>query len=377
MHSAARLILKSGEIFYGRAPIKQDFISFGEVVFNTGMVGYVEALTDPSYAGQILVFTYPLIGNYGVSNATTWESRKIHAKGVVVSELSPFYSNHAAELSLESWLLEQKIPYLTHVDTRALTKCIRTKGVVAGAIAPLNITPEVFEDFDHINWVKEVTVSSPVLYGEGEKLVILIDCGMKENILRCLQQFPIRIKRVPYDYDFTNEPYDGIMISNGPGDPTLCHETIAILKKALLHEKPTFGICLGTQLMALAIGAKTFKLPFGHRSHNQPCLESDTNRCYLTSQNHGFAVDEASLPPDWRVTFRNLNDQSVAGIEHHTLPFFSVQFHPEAAAGPEDTRWLFQKFYQLLCREASASESSHAVKKEAQICETLARKSCS
>lgn len=348
MHSTAQLILKSGEVFYGKIPVNQDHISFGEVVFNTGMVGYVEALTDPSYAGQILVFTYPLIGNYGVANASTWESQKIHVKGVVVSELSSFYSNHTSERSIADWLSDQHIPYLTGVDTRALTKCIRTKGVVPGAIAPLHLTPKEFEDFDHIDWVKEVSIKEPEYYGSGDKLVIVVDCGMKENILRCLQQFPIRIKRVPYNYDYTQEAFDGVFISNGPGDPMRCQETIAILQKALAQHKPTFGICLGTQLMALAVGAKTYKLPFGHRSHNQPCLHTTTDLCYLTSQNHGYAIDEASLPTDWRVSFRNLNDQSVAGIEHKTLPFFSVQFHPEAASGPEDTRWLFQQFYDLL-----------------------------
>lgn len=348
MRYNAQIILKSGEVFYGQAPAQQDGIFFGEVVFTTGMVGYVEALTDPSYAGQILVFTYPLMGNYGVSPPSSWESKKIHVKGVIVSELSPFYSNHGAERSLADWLAAENIPLLTDVDTRALTKCLRDKGVVPGAITPLNAKPNEFEDFDHIDWVKAVSIPEPIYYGEGEKLIVAIDCGLKENILRQLLNYPVRIKRVPYDYDFTNEAYDGVFISNGPGDPMQCDATIAILRKAMAERKPTFGICLGTQLMALAIGAKTFKLTFGHRSHNQPCLHLPTKRCYLTSQNHGYAVDESSLPADWRVLFRNLNDQSVAGIQHDTLPFFSVQFHPEAAPGPEDTAWLFEQFYQQL-----------------------------
>ena len=326
----------------------QDQIAFGEVVFNTGMVGYVEALTDPSYSGQILVFTYPLIGNYGVSDAPTWESKKIHVKGVVVSELSPFYSNHTAVMSLADWLKQQNIPIITGVDTRALTKALRTKGVVPGAIAPINKKTDHFEDFEHINWVKEVSIKEPTYYGEGEKLIIAIDCGMKENILRCLLQHPIRIKRVPHNYDFTKEDYDGVFISNGPGDPMQCQDTVDILRLAMNQGKPTFGICLGTQLMALAVGAKTYKLPFGHRSHNQPCLHIPSNRSYLTSQNHGYAIDESTLPSDWRVSFRNLNDQSVAGIEHTSKPFFSVQFHPEAAPGPEDTTWLFQRFIDHL-----------------------------
>ncbi len=351
MSFTAQLVLKSGEVFYGEVPASQEHPAFGEVVFNTGMVGYVEALTDPSYAGQILVFTYPLIGNYGVSDPQTWESQKIHVRGVVVSELSPFYSNHAAQISLSRWLQDQNIPYLTGVDTRALTKCLRTKGVVPGAITSLHVKPDHFENFDQVDWVREVSIEAPKEYGSGDKLVIAIDCGMKENILRSLARFPIRVKRVPYDYDFTNEEFDGLFISNGPGDPLRCEKTINIIRKAMAKQKPTFGICLGTQLMALAVGAKTYKLPFGHRSHNQPCLYIETNRCYLTSQNHGYAVLETSLPKDWKVSFRNLNDQSVAGIQHQSLPFSSVQFHPEAAPGPEDTQWLFQQFYEQLMRK--------------------------
>lgn len=342
----AQLILKSGDIFEGELPFKQHHITYGEVVFTTGMVGYVESLTDPSYAGQILVFTYPLIGNYGVSEQASWESQKIHAKGVIVSELAPFYSNPSAQMSLHDWLLQQHIPILTNVDTRALTKCLRDKGVVPGAIVPPGQSIEQFEAFEQIDWVREVSIKEPYEIGQGDKRIIVIDCGMKENIFRSLLKYPVRIKRVPYDYDFTEEAYDGVFISNGPGDPAQCVKTVDIIKKAMKKQKPIFGICLGTQLMALAADGKTYKLPFGHRSHNQPCLYLPTNRCYLTSQNHGYAVDESSLNNEWVVTFRNLNDQSVAGIRHKTLPFFSVQFHPEAAPGPEDTTWLFDEFYR-------------------------------
>ena len=205
-----------------------------------------------------------------------------------------------------------------------------------------------FPDFESVDWVSQVTISQTITYGSGEKTIIAVDCGMKENILRCLLELPIKIKRVPYDYDYSNENYDGIFISNGPGDPTKCVKTIEILNKALNTKKPVFGICLGTQLMALAIGAKTYKLPFGHRSQNQPCLDLHSNLAYLTSQNHGYAIDEKTLPPDWCVSFRNLNDQTVAGIEHRQLPFFSVQFHPEAAPVLLDTQWLFKKFYDVL-----------------------------
>jgi carbamoyl-phosphate synthase small subunit len=348
MQINAQLVLKSGEVFNGSIPESQVSVSFGEVVFNTGMVGYVETLTDPSYAGQILVFTYPLMGNYGVSGPATWESAKIHAKGVVFAELSPFYSNHAAEKSLQAWLEEQGVPYMTGVDTRALTKCLRDKGVVPGAIAPAGAKPKDFEDFEHTHWVSEVSIKQPEILGSGEKLIIAVDCGMKENIMRNLLKFPVRVKRVPYNYDYSNEEFDGVFLSNGPGDPVTCAETARILGKAMDKKKPIFGICLGTQLMALAVGAKTYKLRFGHRSQNQPCLHLPTNRAFLTSQNHGYAIDEKSLPAGWQVSFRHLNDQSVAGIEHESLPFFSVQFHPESAPGPEDTQWLFQQFMDLV-----------------------------
>lgn len=364
-----QLILENGKTFYGQIPIGQDQLTFGEVVFNTGMVGYVESLTDPSYAGQILVFTYPLIGNYGVSHSDTWESTKIHVKGVVMSELAAFYSSHSAKQGLVNWLNDQNIPYLVDVDTRALTKCLRTEGVIPGAITPKNIRPSQFEDFSAHDWVKEVSIKEPRDYGSGEKLVIAIDCGMKENILRNLLKFPIRIKRVPHDYDFTDEPYDGIFISNGPGDPIHCKATIQILKKALTQKKPMFGICLGTQLMALAVGAKTYKLPFGHRAQNQPCMDLTTKRCYLTSQNHSYAVDEKTLPADWSISFRNLNDQSVEGIKHNSLPFFAVQFHPEAAPGPLDAQGLFQQFYDLLHAKSknnnlnNNNEIAHAIQR--------------
>jgi len=344
----ARLVLKSGQSFSGFAPVSQQAIYYGEVVFTTVMVGYVESLTDPSYAGQILAFTYPLIGNYGVAAPESWESQKIHAKGVVISELAPFYANHTAQQSFFDWLQQQKIPLLTGVDTRALTKQLRGQGVVPGAIVCNNQAPGQFEDFDHIDWVAAVSIKEPAYYGAGVQTIIAVDCGMKENILRCLMQLPYRIKRVPYNYDYTNEDYAGVFVSNGPGDPALCTETINILQKAMSKKKPIFGICLGTQLMGLAVGAKTYKMPFGHRSHNQPCMELSSKRCYLTSQNHGYAIDEKTLPDDWRVSFRNLNDNTVAGIEHKQLPFFSVQFHPEAAPGPMDTQWLFKKFHELL-----------------------------
>lgn len=345
----AQLYLQSGERYSGlasAASLQQE--CHGEVIFNTGMVGYVESLTDPSYAGQLLCFTYPLIGNYGVSAQTTWESQKIQVKGVILSELAAFHTHYQAERSLQQWLDQQGIPYLLGVDTRALTHTLRGHGVVPGIITPYAQPQSEFVAFDAINWVEQVSIRTPECFGQGNKKIIVVDCGIKENILRCLQQFPIQIKRVPYDYDYSEEAFDGVFISNGPGDPLRCTKTVAVLRKVLALKKPCFGICLGTQLMALAAGAQTYKLAFGHRSQNQPCLHLPTQRCYLTSQNHGYAIAEQTLPNDWNILFRNLNDQSIAGIEHQTYPFFSVQFHPEAAPGPVDTQWLFQKFYELL-----------------------------
>jgi carbamoyl-phosphate synthase small subunit len=343
-----KLLLETGEFFFGQVSSTQTEACLGEVVFNTGMVGYVESLTDPSYSGQILVFTYPLIGNYGVGDPTTWESQKIHAKGVIMTEMAPHYSNHGAQKSLLEWLDEQGIPYLVGADTRAITARLRTQGVIPGAIVPEKTTVARFEDFAAVDWVAEASVKAPSFYGQGDKQIVVVDCGIKENIIRSLQAFPIRIKRVPHDYDYSDEDFDGVFISNGPGDPEQCAKTVTILQKTLAKQKPVFGICLGTQLMALAVGAKTYKLPFGHRSHNQPCMDLASEACYLTSQNHSYAVDEKTLPADWEVTFRNLNDQSVEGIAHKDLPFFAVQFHPEAAPGPCDTQWLFKKFYDLL-----------------------------
>ena len=350
--SEGKLILKDRTVFHGLSPGKNKKIVDGEVVFTTGMTGYVETLTDPSYAGQIIVFTYPLIGNYGVTPRQTWESSGIAARGVIVNQLCLSPSHAQSQQTLLEWFSKENVPLIMDIDTRALTKKLRTTGVMLGAlvIGEKQLLKEKtrFADPNSFDLVGFVSVKKPVTMGKGKKTVIVVDCGLKQGILRALQKFPIRLSIVPYTYDYTNENFAGVVISNGPGDPTKCEETIAILKKVLKMNKPIFGICLGTQLLALASGAKTYKLRFGHRGHNQPCQEIKTGRCVMTSQNHGYAILEKTLPKDWQINFRNLNDGTVEGIEHTSLPYFAVQFHPEASPGPTDTIWLFEKFYGLL-----------------------------
>ncbi len=339
----ACLILEDGAEFSGEG---EAFCS-GEVVFTTGMCGYSESLTDPSFTGQILVFTYPLIGNYGVSSFENWESKKIQVAGVVVNEVCDNWSHHAGLRSLQEWLEKEGVPLLTGVDTRAVTKHLRDKGTMLGAIGKPGESP-VFADPNATHLVSKVSLSDKAIYGRGKKRVIVVDCGMKESIFRHLASFPLELVRVPHNYNYLDEPFDGIFLSNGPGDPEMCPETAEILRKAMKLGKPIFGVCLGAQMMAMAAGAKTYKLPFGHRGQNQPCQELKTGKCYITSQNHGFAIDEKTLPDEWEVAFRNLNDGSVEGICHKTLPFYSVQFHPEASPGPTDTSWFFERFFQCL-----------------------------
>jgi len=343
------LSLLSGHTFEGEVPEWQKGQQlFGEAVFTTGMTGYIESLTDPSYAGQILVFTYPLIGNYGVFDPSHFESKKIHLRGVVISETTENWSHHAGLCSLKEWLKEQGVFLITGVDTRELTKVLRKSGTMIGCISEHPEPKEAFSAHKPDPFASWVEVDKPVLHGKGDKRVILVDCGMKSNILRSLLQYPIEVLRVPHDYDYTNEKYDAVFLSNGPGDPEDYQKTVEILKVAMQKKSPIHGICLGSQLMALASGAKTYKLTFGHRGHNQPCKEVETGRCYITSQNHGYAIDAQTLSDDWKVTFINLNDQSVEGIAHKSLPFSTVQFHPEAAPGPTDAKWFFERFMQCL-----------------------------
>jgi carbamoyl-phosphate synthase small subunit len=339
----AQLILEDGTVFRGRS-MGADKSVAGEVVFNTGMVGYSEALTDPSYRGQIMTLTYPLVGNYGV--ARDFESPRIQATALVVSELATEYSHAAAERSLPQWLKDEGIPCIAGIDTRALTKRLRTRGCMLGKIV---VTDDVaLEDPNARNLVAEVSTDAREVYPGNGKTIVLVDCGAKGSIVEELRKRDLTVIRVPWDYDFLKEDFDGLFISNGPGDPTACVQTIENLRKAMQLNRPIMGICLGNQLLALAAGANTYKLKFGHRGHNQPCVEVGTGRCYITSQNHGYAVDEATLPAGWHPWFRNANDGSNEGLRHSSKPFLSVQFHPEAAPGPVDCNHLFDKFSEML-----------------------------
>lgn len=351
----ATLTLKGGERFEGYAFGAPRSVH-GETVFNTAMTGYPESLTDPSYSGQILVITYPLIGNYGVPSMSLsggvlrfFESEQIHVSGVVISDYSFEFSHWNAMKSLDEWLKEHNVPGIYGVDTREITKILREHGSVSGEIINHD-APEIAEriDYESVNFVEKVSTKEIITYGEGEKTVVLVDCGCKLNIVRCLLKRGVKVVRVPWDYDFTSIAYDGVMLSNGPGDPQKCGAVVENIKKAMTIEKPIFGICLGNQLLSIAAGASTYKLKYGHRSHNQPVLMASTDRAYITSQNHGYAVDSTNLGSEWEPYFTNLNDGTNEGIRHKSKPFFSVQFHPEATSGPVDTEFLFDKFIEIL-----------------------------
>jgi carbamoyl-phosphate synthase small subunit len=326
----------------------------GEVVFNTGMVGYPESLTDPSYRGQILVLTYPLIGNYGVPGNETenglpvyFESEKIHVKGLIVTDYSEHYSHWNAKRSLSEWLKEEGIPAISGIDTRALTRRLRKKGTMPGKIT-FGKRKTAFIDPFKRNLAAEVTIKEPILYEAGEKRIILVDCGTKASIIRAFLKRGISIYRVPCDYDFLDREANGVIISNGPGDPKQCKTTIANVRKAIARNIPILGICLGSQILGLAIGANTYKLRYGHRSQNQPCVEAGTKRCYITPQNHGYAIDADTLPQDWREWFYNNNDRTNEGVIHISKPFFGAQFHPEASPGPDDTEFIFDMFVRAI-----------------------------
>jgi carbamoyl-phosphate synthase small subunit len=342
--STAALVLEDATRYVGRQLGHPKSVA-GEVVFNTGMVGYTEALTDPSYGGQIMVLTYPMVGNYGVP--PDFESAKIQAAGLIVSELALEYSHSRAQKSLPQWLQEQRIPCIAGIDTRALTKRLRKQGCLLGKIVVDGNDIE-FDDPNKRNLVAAASRPGKQIYeGEG-KTVIVVDCGAKGSIIEQLRARDLTVVRVPWDYDFLSEDFDAVLVSNGPGDPSVCGATVRHIRKAMQTGRPMMGICLGHQLMALAAGAKTYKLKFGHRGHNQPCVEVGTGRCFITSQNHGFAVDPTSLPEGWEPWFTNANDGSNEGMRHRSKPFMSVQFHPEAAPGPVDCEPLFDQFLAMI-----------------------------
>ena len=378
------LILDDGTRFRGQSFGYEKPVA-GEVVFNTAMTGYPESLTDPSYAGQLMTLTYPLVGNYGVPPftfeanglATFMESERIHAEAIIVSDYSENYSHWNAVESLADWLKREHVPGITGIDTRELTKVLREHGVMMGRIVfddneelrmkneELGCAAAQYDDssfgggadilhssfnYGEVNYVDRVSCKEVIRYNEGAgKKVVLVDCGVKTNILRCLLRRGVEVVRVPWDYDFNGLQFDGLFISNGPGDPDTCDAAVQNIRRAMANEKlPIFGICMGNQLLSKAGGARIYKLKYGHRSHNQPVRMVGTDRCFITSQNHGYAVDNNTLGADWEPLFVNMNDGSNEGIRHKRNPWFSAQFHPEAASGPTDTEFLFDEFVNLL-----------------------------
>ncbi|MFO7923621.1 MAG: glutamine-hydrolyzing carbamoyl-phosphate synthase small subunit [Bacteroidales bacterium] len=353
LHQPVQLILEDGAVYSGTSFGYRESLS-GEVVFNTAMSGYPESLTDPSYKGQILVLTYPLIGNYGVPPMLKeegllrfFESDRIHIKALIISEYSTESSHWNSWKTLSRWLIENRIPAISGIDTRALTVHLREKGVMSGKLIFDNIDTE-FVATEKINMVEKVSSNKVATYGRGKYKIVLVDCGVKTNIIRRLVYRDTTVIRVPWDHDYLDMDYDGLFISNGPGDPAVLTPAIKNLSKALERDKPVFGICMGNQLLALAAGGKTYKLKYGHRSHNQPVRMKKTNRCFITSQNHGYATDASSLGKDWEELFVNLNDNTNEGIRHKSKPFFSTQFHPEASSGPTDTDFLFDDFLEMI-----------------------------
>ena len=352
------LVLEDGTKFHGQS-FGYDQPVAGEVVFNTAMMGYPESLTDPSYAGQLMTLTYPLVGNYGVPPfsvepnglATFMESEKIYASAIIVADYSEKYSHWNAVESLASWLKREHVPGITGIDTRELTKVLREHGVMMGKIIfddePDNIPTAEYEG---VNWVDRVSCKDIIRYNEGAgKKVVLVDCGVKNNIIRCLINRGVEVIRVPWNYDYTSMDFDGLFLGNGPGDPDMCEDAVNVIRRQMsLSRKPICGICMGNQLLAKAGGATIYKLKYGHRSHNQPVREVGTNHCYVTSQNHGYAVDAKTLGSDWRELFVNMNDGSNEGVCHKENPWFTSQFHPEACSGPIDTEFMFDRFIKTL-----------------------------
>ena len=358
-----RLVMDDGTEFLGQGFGAETPVS-GEVVFNTSMAGYVETLTDPSYKGQLLVSTYPLIGNYGVPSPRTtenidppYESNRIQVQALIVQHYVDQYSHHAAKRSLHTWLEDQGVPAISGIDTRNLTRRLREFGTMRGWLFANDITLEqaqkTSKEVDMLHEVFQlVAPNEPIRYEGGELTVLLVDIGAKDNIVRSLLARGVSVLRVPWHADLSQfmDQVDGVLIGNGPGDPSQLGELVEQTRQLMSRPdtKPIMGICLGNQILALAAGAKTYKLPYGHRGVNQPVQDLMSRRCFITSQNHGFAVADDSLPEGWESWFVNINDGTNEGIRSRTEPFFSVQFHPEAKPGPEDTGFLFDDFLRVV-----------------------------
>lgn len=359
---AAKLKIQNGPVFNGLSFGAPKSVS-GEAVFTTSLVGYPESMTDPSYRGQIICFTQPLIGNYGVPSGTArddftllkyFESPHIQCVGIVVTDVALEYSHWTAVESLSNWCQREGVAGITGVDTRELVSYLREQGSSLARLSVGNDTSEEYYDPGLVNMVSKVTTKEPfhIPVKNAKHHVLVVDCGAKENILRCLVSRGAEITVVPYNYPIQKvaDKFDGIFISNGPGDPIYCSETVENLKQVMKSspDLPLMGICMGHQLLSLAAGAKTLKLKYGNRAHNIPTLDLTTGKCHITSQNHGYAVDASTLPSDYREYFINLNDLSNEGMIHKEKPIFSVQFHPEAKGGPLDSSFLFDKYFQLL-----------------------------
>ena len=367
-----KLVLEDGTVFDG-VGFGYSTTAFGEAVFNTGMVGYTEALTDPSYRGQILALTYPLVGNYGVPDTSMrdsdgirkyFESDRIQARGLVVHELSLTASHWNLAMTLDEWLYEEKIPAISGIDTRALTTKLRTSGVMMSVLAVSE--KEIDEEdlkrklakakkYNDEEFMAEVSVKEPQVYGQDKESVVVVDTGVKNAILRNVRHLGYRVIRVPWDYPIEKIlSYNpkGIVISNGPGDPVACGKTMETARQLIDRNIPTLGICLGAQILGLAGGATTYKLKYGHRGQNKSCIDLENNQVYVTSQNHGYCIDPESLKKtDFKLWFSNTDDKTVEGIRHKDKKIIAVQFHPEASPGPFDCMFVFEELKKLIGEE--------------------------
>ena len=367
-HKPAKLLLENGRTFEGYS-FGFTGTTLGEVCFNTGMTGYQEIITDPSYSGQLITMTYPHIGNYGI-NSEDIESNRIQATGFIVKDGTAPFSNFRAESSLNDYLIKNKIVGIQGIDTRSLVRCIRNEGAMNGIISSIELDDNILKkqltnhpSMEGMDLTKYVTCKQPHKWNKDKKKynVAVIDYGIKYNILRLLDEENCMLTVFPSDVtadEILAINPDGVFLSNGPGDPAAVSYGIETVKEILLKRVPIFGICLGHQILCLAIGAKTYKLKFGHRGCNHPVKNHETKRIEITSQNHGFAVDIDSIPTNVAITHTSLNDNTIEGIECKTFPAFSVQYHPEASPGPHDSRYLFSKFQILMTQ--NKKEKRHA-----------------